>query len=166
MNDLTRAEILARVPQRPPMRFIDEILELDSEHIITRYTWKDEDCDGHFPGNPVVPGVKLIEMAAQTGNVAWGIYHMASRVTPEELKYMVGFFTEIERGKFKKTVRPNDRVACQASFGGEGYSRGNKIVAEVEIQFDGGAQDGETIFTGVTSGLWVPKDSTDPGALK
>lgn len=165
MSDLTRDEVLARVPQQRPMRFIDEIVEMDAEHIITSYTWKDEDCDGHFPGNPVVPGVKLIEMAAQTGNVAWGIYHMAAQVSPEELKHLIGFFTQIEKGTFKKSVKPGDKVACQASFGSEGYFRKNKIVAEVEIQFDGGPHDGETIFTGITSGLWVPKDSPESGAF-
>jgi 3-hydroxyacyl-[acyl-carrier-protein] dehydratase len=159
MNDLTPAEILARVPQQRPMRFIDEIVELDAEHIVTRYTWKDEDCAGHFPGNPVVPGVKLIEMCAQTGNVAWGIYHMASKTTAEELKTLVGFFTQIEKGVFKKMVRPGDTVACLAQFGGEGYFRGNKLVAEVEIQFEGGPKDGETVFEGITAGMWVPKDS-------
>lgn len=157
MNDLTPKEVLARVPQQRPMRFVDEIVELDAEHIIGRYTWKPEDCEGHFPGNPVVPGVKLIEMSAQVGNVAWGIWHMASKVSADELKHMVGFFTEIERGSFKKMVRPGDTVLCQAVFGEEGYFRGNKLVAEVEIQFEGGPHDGETIFTGKTSGMWVPQ---------
>lgn len=166
MKEMTPEEVLAAVPQQRPMRFIDGIVELDAEHIITYYTWKDEDCEGHFPGNPVVPGVKLIEMAAQTGNVAWGIYHLAAKLTAEELKHLVGFFTQIEKGQFKKTVRPGDKVVCQASFGAEGYFRGNKVVAEVEIQFDGGPQDGETVFAGITSGLWVPKDSPESGAFK
>ena len=159
MNDLTPQEILARVPQQRPMRFLDQILEIDAEHLLAGYTWKEEDCAGHFPGNPVVPGVKLIEMAAQVGNVAWGIYQMASTTSPEELRQMVGFFTQIERGTFKRMVRPGDKVLCQATFGDEGYFRGNKLVAEVEIQFDGGPKDGETVFTGLTSGMWVPKDS-------
>lgn len=157
MSALTPAEVLALVPQQKPMRFISEILEMDEEHILATYTWTEQDCEGHFPGNPVVPGVKLIEMAAQVGNVAWGIYHMSLLGSAEELKTMVGFFTEIEHGAFKKMVRPGDKVAAMATFGDDGYFRGNKLVSSVEIQFDGGPQDGETIFTGRTSGMWVPK---------
>lgn len=159
MNDLTPDEVLRQVPQQRPMRFIDEILELDEEHILTKYTWRDEDCLGHFPGNPVVPGVKMIEMCAQTGNVAWGIYLMGTKTSPEELKQMVGFFTQVDKGAFKKMVRPGETVACMAQFGEDGYFRNNKLVAEVEIQFLGGPKDGQTVFTGVTSGMWVPKDS-------
>jgi len=159
VTDLTPAEILARVPQQRPMRFVDEILELDDEHIVTKYTWKDEDCEGHFPGNPVVPGVKMIEMCAQTGNVAWGIYHMASKTTAEELQQMVGFFTQADKVVFKRMVRPGETVACCAQFGADGYFRGNKLVAEIEIQFLGGPKDGETVMTAITSGMWVPKDS-------
>ena len=83
---------------------------------------------------PVVPGVKMIEMCAQTGNVAWGIYQMASKVSQDELQQMVGFFTQIDKGSFKKMVRPGDTVLCQASFGEEGYFRNHMLTASGRIR--------------------------------
>ena len=56
---LSPEEVLAMVPQQEPFRFIDEIVELDDDHIVATYTFR-EDQDfyrGHFPGNPVTPGV-------------------------------------------------------------------------------------------------------------
>ena len=47
MRALTPAQILALVPQRQPMRFIDEIVEVDADHIVGNYTWKSEDCAGY-----------------------------------------------------------------------------------------------------------------------
>lgn len=156
MNDLSPTEVLARLPQRRPMLFVDEILAVDSQRIVGVYTWKDEDCDGHFPGNPVVPGVKLVEMCSQVGNVAWGIWHTASKTTPEESNPKAGFFTEIERGDFKRMVRPGDKVTCQATFDKDGALRGDKIVTHVKIQFLGGPRDSETAFEGKTCADWAP----------
>ncbi len=159
MSVLTNAEVLSLVPQQRPMRFIESILEMDEEHILGTYTWKSEDCAGYAPDGKTVPSFKLIEMAAQVGSVAWCIYHMALKMAPEEINQLVGFFTQIEKGAFRKVVCAGDKVACMATFGAEGYFRGSKLVSHAEIQFDGGPKDGEEIFSGEISGMWVPKNS-------
>ncbi len=155
---LSPAELLALLPRTRPARFIDEIAEVDEEHILAKYTWREEDCQGHFPGNPVVPGVKLIEMGVQAGNVAWGIYHsVLGGILPAEPGRVADVFTGIERGRFKKMVRPGDKAAVRAVFGPDGYFRAGEIVCRVEIRLDGGPSNGEIIFTGRTSGRVLPR---------
>ena len=156
MSGWGKEKILSLIPQQRPMRFVDEISELDEEHILGAYTWKQEDAVEYL-GRWLIPPAKLIEMAAQIGNVAWCIYHMSHSVSEEELSRMVGFFAEIRRAECKKLVSPGDKIACFASFGEEGYFRSNKLLSEVQMQFDGGAQDGEDVFEGLLSGMWVPR---------
>ena len=148
------AEILKRLPQRRPSLFVDEILELDSEHILTKHVWTEADCAGHFPGNLVVPGVKMLEMAVQSGIVAWGFYLNGSGSPAQD-----AYFTQVERAAFKKSVRPGETVVCRAAFGKDGFFRDGKIAVEVETKFLGGPKDGEQIFAGKITGTWVPKDS-------
>ena len=75
-SPLTPAAVLAAVPHRAPFRFIDEILELDDAHIVAAYRFQPEAefYRGHFPGNPITPGVLLVEAMAQACVVAHGIY--------------------------------------------------------------------------------------------
>ena len=57
--EITGATLLELLPQQEPFRFVDEIVEVDEEHIVARYTFR-PDADfyrGHFPGNPITPGV-------------------------------------------------------------------------------------------------------------
>ncbi|MFI5361835.1 MAG: hypothetical protein ACHQ49_07690 [Elusimicrobiota bacterium] len=159
MKELSAAEVLAMVPQQRPMRFVDELLEIDEEHILGAYTWAAEDCRGYRADGVLVPPFKLIEMAAQIGSVAWCIWLMSREISLEEIRQLVGFFTEIRGGEFLSPVRAGDRLLCQASFDEDGYFRKNKILTRVEMQFDGGPKDGKTVFTGMISGMWVPKDA-------
>ena len=150
-DELTPARVLAMVPQQAPFRFIDEIAELDADHIVARYTFReDEDFyRGHFPGNPVTPGVILVETMAQAGVVAFGIYLYALEASVEEVDKLVTVFTDAEV-EFSGLVKPGDRVTTTARVV---FFRRKKLRAEVEMKLD----DGTTVCTGVLSGMGVPR---------
>ena len=145
------------MPHQEPMRFISDIAEMDEEHIIGSYTWKPDDCEGGCGGGLVVPNFKIIEMAAQVGNVAWCIYHMARTVPAAEIKGLVGVITGIEHGACRRLVNAGDKLECIATLGDEGFFRGNKLMSEVVVRFAGGANEGQEVFSGLISGMWVPK---------
>lgn len=152
MADLfTHEEVLARVPQQEPFRFIDEIVELDLDHIVARYTFR-EDQDfyrGHFPGNPVTPGVILIETMAQAGVVAYGIYLFAAEFSADEVEKLLTLFTDAQVD-FSGLVKPGDRVTTTAR---KVFFRRKKLRCEVEMRLD----DDTLVCSGVLSGMGVPR---------
>lgn len=93
-------EILSKIPQRPPFLFVDKIIGQDAKSIHTqRYLTGDEDFfRGHFPGNPIMPGVLLQEAAFQTGAL----------LLSSEGQKGVGLVTRVEDVKFRELVRPGD----------------------------------------------------------
>jgi 3-hydroxyacyl-[acyl-carrier-protein] dehydratase len=98
---LGRAEIEAIIPHRHPFLLVDEVLELvPGERVSARKTITDEDCAGHFPGNPIMPGVKMVEALAQCGAVA-----VLSQ--PENEGKLV-LFAGIDDVRFKRIVRPGE----------------------------------------------------------
>jgi 3-hydroxyacyl-[acyl-carrier-protein] dehydratase len=145
---ISKEKILELIPHRPPMRFISDILELDDQHLVSIYTWTLEDCAGHFPDFPVVPGVKIIESAAQAGCVAFGLYHLLKNNDGFMAPDQMGVFTSIESGTFKEMVRPGDTVAMHAEFGEGGYFRSPKICVEVNAVFQMERWPVKRFFTG------------------
>ena len=100
INDIHRL-----LPHRPPMLLIDKILEMGKEHIIglKNVTINEDFFRGHFPGNPVMPGVLLVEAMAQTGGV------LALSQVPDPENYST-YFLKIDGVKFRQMVLPGDTV--------------------------------------------------------
>ena len=148
---LSPSQVLDRIPQQEPFRFIDQIRELDSEHIVASYRF-DEGASfyrGHFPGNPITPGVILIESMAQAGVVALGLYLCALELPAEELEKLVTVFTDAQV-EFSGIVRPGDRVLIS---GRKLFFRRLKLRSEVEWRLE----DGSVVCSGVLSGMGVTR---------
>ena len=100
---LSKSEIEGILPHRDPFLLLDEVVELDpGSRVVARKVVTDADCAGHFPGNPIMPGVKMVEALAQAGAVA-----VLSR---EENRGRLALFAGIDDVRFKRIVRPGDEL--------------------------------------------------------
>ena len=108
---LNRDQIKEIIPQREPFLMIDEVEEYTQGESAIAYKNVDENewyFKGHFPGNPIMPGVLITESLAQTGAVAI--------LSMEENKGKNALFAGIDKMKFKKKVVPGDRLRLEVKI--------------------------------------------------
>jgi 3-hydroxyacyl-[acyl-carrier-protein] dehydratase len=104
-----KSEIEQILPHRDPFLLLDEVVELDpGSRVVARKTVTEEDCAGHFPGNPIMPGVKMVEALAQAGAVAV--------LVQEENRGKLALFAGIDDVRFKRVVRPGDELMLECSL--------------------------------------------------
>lgn len=99
---MNRAEMMNILPHRDDMLLLDEVENRDGE-AVGRYTVRGDEffLNGHFPGNPIVPGVILCEILAQSACVL-----MQDAMSGGKLPV----YTGLNQVKFRSPVRPGDRV--------------------------------------------------------
>lgn len=104
-------EIKKLLPHRPPFLLVDKIIEMTSNEIIgvKNVTMNEPFFVGHFPEEPIMPGVLIVEAMAQAG----GILVLNSVDEPE--KYST-YFMKIDKVKFKKKVVPGDTLIFKCEF--------------------------------------------------
>ena len=133
------AAILKALPHRYPFLMVDRIIDIRNDESavgIKNVTFNEPQFLGHFPGNPVFPGVLMIEGMAQTAGV------ICVRAIGAEGQSLSVFFLTIDKAKFRKPVVPGDTIEYHMTriarkkkmwwFRGEAKVAG-QIVAEAEV---------------------------------
>ncbi len=127
-------DIEGMLPHRFPFLMVDKIMEIGEETIVgvKNITMNEPIFTGHFPGNPVFPGVLMIEAMAQVG----GIFALSKIDEPHLYST---YFLKIDKVKFKQKVIPGDTIVFElhllsqirrglVNMGGTGYVNGKPVV--------------------------------------
>ncbi len=132
-------EIMDVIPHRPPFLLLDTVEEMvPGERIVAKknVSMNEPFFVGHFPGEPVMPGVLIVESMAQAGAVAI--------LSMEDFRGKTAYFGGIKDAKFKRKVVPGDTLRLEVSIeklkknAGIGMGRayvGEKLAAQAEIIF-------------------------------
>ena len=97
------------LPHREPFLLLDTVVELEpGTRVVARKRVTADDCAGHFPGNPIMPGVKMVEALAQAGAVAV--------LSEAENRGKLALFAGIDDVRFKRIVRPGDELTLECTL--------------------------------------------------
>lgn len=133
-------QILKLLPHRYPLLLIDRVFEYKTNEYlkaIKNVTFNENFFTGHFPGNPIMPGVLILEALAQASGVLWSLSK-----GPKEGYNVLYYFAGIDNARFKQIVVPGDQLRLEVTvtkqkgdfwrIHGEAYV-GDKIACSADL---------------------------------
>lgn len=130
--------IMQILPHRPPFLLLDRVTEITAEKVVAlkNVTMNEPFFVGHFPGEPVMPGVLIVEALAQAGAVVL--------LSKSEFKGQTAYFGGLDKVRFKQKVVPGDQLVLEVTLKklvknvgrAEGVAKvQGRVVAQCEMTF-------------------------------